>query len=612
MSLGPMFKCLRSCSLKTQLLFFSCVYALSGCAAPNDMLSVEAGSASDLVIVNARIARFDRPLDDQDTLYHIAINDETISEVSTDKQLILGTANQSTRLIDAQGKRVIPGLIDTHTHVVRGGRFYNLETRWEDVTSIREAMSLIRTQAERTPKGQWVRVIGGWSPYQFEEARMPTLAEINEAAPNTPVFILFLYSGGMLNEAGLRALNIDENSKAPQGSRYERDADGKPTGRLIAEPNPMILYQTIGALPGLSQADQYNSSIQFYRKLLSLGMTSAIDAGGGGHDFPDDYSATQRLASEGKLPMRVSAYLFPQEPDKEFNQFRKWMGNHSIDANHHLTLQNGYTIEGGGELLVWSASDFENFTAQRPDLAEHAEQDLHKVITLHVKKRWPFRIHATYDESITRVLNTLEKVNRKTPFDGLQWILDHAETISDENIDRVKQLGGGIAVQNRMAYAGEYFVERYGHELASRAPPLKRILAAGVPLGLGTDGTRVSSFNPWISYYWAVTGKTVGGLALKESDETLDRITALRLLSKDASWFSNEKGKKGDIKAGMLADLAILNQDIFTVEAEKLKKTESLLTIVGGKVEHAGTEYPRFMKDKLNATPSWSPVNLQN
>ena len=584
--------------------------ALYGCTSSR-ISDIQDRQISDLIITNALITQFDVPRADNNTMHHIAIKGDTIQHISANLAEVQRSADKNTQYIDAKGRRTIPGIIDSHTHVVRGGRFYNLETRWENVSTIDEALSLIREQAKRTPEGQWVRVIGGWSPYQFKEARMPTLQEINDAAPNTPVFILFLYSGGMLNQAGLDALGIDRTSKAPDGSRYERDANGRPTGRLIAEPNPMILYKTIGALPGLSEEDQYNSSIRFYRELLSLGMTSAIDAGGGGHLFPKDYIATKQLAHEGKLPLRVSAYLFPQEPGKESEQFAKWMSEYTIADNSHLTLRNGYTVEGGGELIVWSASDFENFTAERPELKESAKEDLRKVLVQHVNKRWPFRIHATYDESISRVVTTIEEVNATTPLDGLRWILDHAETISDNNIERVKALGGGIAVQNRMAFAGEYFVERYGMELARRAPPLRKILDAGIPLGLGTDGTRVSSYNPWISYYWAVSGKTVGGLKHMDDKAVLDRLTALRLLSKDAAWFSQEEGIKGELKEGLLADIAILNHDILLVEEEELKQTRSLLTIVGGKVEHAQEDYSHLAKPLPFASPAWSPVNFQ-
>jgi predicted amidohydrolase YtcJ len=120
-------------------------------------------------------------------------------------------------------------------------------------------------------------------------------------------------------------------------------------------------------------------------------------------------------------------------------------------------------------------------------------------------------------------------VNREIPFDGLHWFFDHCETITDRNIERVKALGGGIAVQNRMAFQGEYFVERYGAQQAKRIPPIRRMLEMGVPVGAGTDATRVSSYNPFLSLYWLITGKTIGGLkpANAHQDDIHRETTAL-------------------------------------------------------------------------------------
>lgn len=281
-------------------------------------------AAPDLIVTNAKVTSFSGG----ENLTAFAVENGVFTAISKDAASLLKDKDKDTKIINAGGRRVIPGLNDSHLHVVRGGRFYNSETRWEGIDSLEEALKLVSEQAKRTPKGQWVRVVGGWTPYQFKEKRMPTVEELNKAAPDTPVFVLFLYSGGLLNKAGLEALGINRDSVAPKGSRYERDADGNPTGRLIADPNPMILYQTIGALPPLSPEQQYNSSIQFYRHLLSLGETSAVDAGGGGHQFPKDYQASTKLAKDGELPMRVSAFLFPQKPGEELHQFQELPAKH--------------------------------------------------------------------------------------------------------------------------------------------------------------------------------------------------------------------------------------------------------------------------------------------
>jgi predicted amidohydrolase YtcJ len=236
------------------------------------------------------------------------------------------------------------------------------------------------------------------------------------------------------------------------------------------------------------------------------------------------------------------------------------------------------------------------------------ESELKAVIRHLVENRWPFRIHTTYNETIERALNVYEEVNREIPFDGLHWFFDHCETISDRNIERVKALGGGIAVQNRMAFQGEYFVERYGSQQAKRTPPIRRMLEMGVPVGAGTDATRVSSYNPYLSLYWLITGKTIGGLSLYPRENRLDRAEALKLYTMGSSWFSTEDGKKGALAPGQLADLAVLSGDYFSIPEEEIKHLESVLTIVGGKVVYATEEFSKLAPPPLPVSPSWSPV----
>lgn len=561
--------------------------------------------ASDMIVYNAKIKTFDGK-----SFTAFSVTDGRFDEVTNDAHQLLNKKDSGTIVIDAKGKRVIPGINDSHLHVVRGGRFYNLETRWEGLSTLKEGIELIKQQAARTPEGHWVRVVGGWSPYQFEEKRMPTSKELTQASPNIPVFVLHLYSGGILNNKAMEILGINKNSKAPKGSRYERDSEGNPTGRLIADPNPMILYKTIGALPHMSQEEQLNSSKQYYHRLLSLGVTSVIDSGGGGHTFPENYQASTALAVTGELPIRVSNYLFPQVPNQEINSFIQWMSNYKGNQNLHLDMTNGYVIEGGGELLAWKASDYENFTSDRPELHQDAENELEQVVRLHLLQGWPFRLHATYDESIERMLNLFEKIDKTQSLSSVRWIIDHAETVSDKNLKRIKQLGGAIAVQGRMAFAGEDFLQRYGKEQTKRTPPLNKMLELGIPVGLGTDGTRVSSFNPWATYYWAVTGKTVGGKKLYNKDNILDRLTALKLFTSGSAYFSGEELVKGQIQNGMYADFVILNHDVLTVNENKLMKTKSLLSVVDGKIQYADkSNYPHHYQKTEAALPLWSPVN---
>ena len=232
----------------------------------------------------------------------------------------------------------------------------------------------------------------------------------------------------------------------------------------------------------------------------------------------------------------------------------------------------------------------------------------HRVVRLLVEHRWPFRLHATYDESIGRFLDVFEAVNRDVPFDGLRWFFDHAETITERNLERVEALGGGIAVQHRMAYQGEYFIDRYGAEAAWQTPPIGKMLQMGIPVGAGTDATRVASYNPWVALYWLVAGKTVGGTPLYREANRLDRMEALRRYTRGSAWFSGDEDKKGAIAPGQLADLAVLSADYFSVPEEEIKGIESVLTLVGGQVVYGEGEFTRLAPPALPVPPDWSPV----
>ncbi|TXE10342.1 amidohydrolase [Gelidibacter salicanalis] len=564
--------------------------------------------AADLIVTNAKVAVMDN---NRTTTEAIAVKDGKILKTGTTAE-ILKLKSDGTKVIDAKGRTLIPGLNDSHLHLTRGGRFYNAELRWDGVKTLKRALEMLKEQAERTPDGQWVRVIGGWSPYQFEENRFPTPEEINEATGDVPAFVLYLYSRGWLNKAGLKAMDIDENTEAPEGSKFEKGPDGKLTGVLLAEPNPGILYARIGGLPPLSEQEMVNGSKQFYRELNSFGITSGIDAGGGGHKFPKDYTGTKAIAEKGEMPIRLSYYLFPQNKGEEYAEFQEWMANNKIGQNGEIHLDHGYELEGGGEFLAWSVGDFENFLAPQPMLEDRPtwREDLKKILKLHSDNGWPFRIHATYGETIAHILDVIEEVNKETngKLTSNRWLIDHAETIKDVELKRIKALNGGIAIQARMAYAGEYFVERYGAEKAKQAPPVKKMMDAGIPVGAGTDGTRVASYNPWPALYWLVSGKTVGGLQLAEASNKLTREEALYLYTKGSAWMSKEEDVKGTLENGMYADFTILSDDYFSVPEEQIKSLEAVLTVVNGKVVFGSKEYQKMNPPLPTIIPEWSPV----
>ncbi|AOF94653.1 amidohydrolase [Sphingobium sp. RAC03] len=556
-------------------------------------------TASDTIIVNAKVTTLDR---ENPVATAVAIRNGTFLAVGSEPE-VRAAAAPGAQVIDARGRRLIPGLIDSHIHVIRGGLNYNMELRWEGVPSLSEAMAMLKRQAENTPPPQWVRVVGGFTEHQFAEKRLPTLDEINAAAPETPVFILHLYDRALLNAAALRVIGYTKDTPNPPGGEIVRDAAGNPTGLLLAQPNAAILYATLAKGPKLREDYQLNSTRHFMRELNSLGVTSVIDAGGGFQNYPDDYQIIAKLHADGELTLRIAYNLFTQKPKEELKDFATWSTQVKPGQG-----DDTYRHNGAGEMLVYSAADFEDFRVARPDMPPEMEGDLEPVIRLLAERRWPWRLHATYDQTISRALDVFEKVNRDIPLQGLNWFFDHAETISERNIDRIAALGGGIAVQHRMAFQGEYFVERYGAKAAEATPPIKRMMDAGLPVGAGTDATRVASYNPWVSLSWLVTSKTVGGLTLYPARNRLDRETALRLWTEKNTWFSNEVGKKGQIKKGQFADLALLSDDYFSVPEREIVHLRAVLTMLGGKVVHGEGDFGALAPALPLPMPDWSPV----
>ncbi|MHA6203445.1 amidohydrolase [Dyella soli] len=557
---------------------------------------------ADLILRGGRFTTLDRSCPEAEA---VAIADGKFVAVGTAAD-VMALAGPRTRVVDLQGRRVLPGLIDNHLHIIRGGLNFNMELRWDGVRSLADAMAMLKRQVAITPSPQWVRVVGGFTEHQFAEKRLPTIDELNVVAPDTPVFLLHLYDRAILNAAALRVVGYTRDTPEPPGGEIVRDASGNPVGLLLAKPNAAILYATLAKGPKLPFDYQLNSTRHFMRELNRLGVTGAIDAGGGFQNYPDDYAVIEKLAADGQLTIRLAYNLFTQKPKEEKEDFLRW-----TQTSKYKQGDDYFRHNGAGEMLVFSAADFEDFRQPRPDMPPQMEGELEDVVRILAENRWPWRMHATYDETISRSLDVFERVNKDIPLQGLNWFFDHAETISERSIDRIAALGGGIAVQHRMAYQGEYFVERYGAAAAQATPPVARMLEKGVKVSAGTDATRVASYNPWVSLAWLVTGKTVGGLALYPRRNCLDRETALRMWTEYVTWFSNEEGKKGRIAVGQLADLVVPDRDYFGCPEDDIADTTSLLTIVGGRVVYGSGEFSSL--DEVNvpaAMPEWSPVRV--
>jgi predicted amidohydrolase YtcJ len=369
------------------------------------------------------------------------------------------------------------------------------------------------------------------------------------------------------------------------------------------------VYATIAHLPALYEhSERASSTEQFLRELNRFGLTSVVDAGESATAYPDDYEALATLARKPGFPIRISSFLLAQQPGKEL-EFWHDVTRHAVRSQNQARFrQGGYVLHGAGEVLAWSAHDYENFLAPRPLLSPEAIAETEAVARVIAQRQWPIRIHATYDETISQLLDIFDRVFSEVRYEA-RWFIDHAETITTRNIRRLKAMGGGIAVQNRLSFSGELFAERYGPQAALAVQPLRQMLEAGIPVGAGTDATRPASYNPWVSLYWMVTGRTVGGTQITAAESRLSRVEALRLYTAGSAWFSGEEAVKGTITPGQYADFAVLSDDYMSVPDEQIPSIESVLTVTGGDFVYSAPPFDDIAPSTLRpVSPEWSPV----
>jgi predicted amidohydrolase YtcJ len=586
------------------LITFVAISSFSGVQAQ----STPDDAGADLIVVNAKIFTGNRA---QPEATALAVKKGRIFSVGSDAD-ILSLKNSKTKVIDARSRRLIPGIVDAHTHVLND-MAYNYNVRWDGVPTLRRALTMLSEQAQRTPEGQWVKVIGGWSPYQFEENRFPTLAELRKAVPNRPMIVQYAYNRAFLNKRAMEALGVgtDRFPKLPD-IEFEKDSRGNPTG--VVHGYTWLFLALEAMVPQPTFDEQVSSMVYSIHGLNRFGVTSLID-NGGRWPYPEAQARVDVLARDNRLNVRmpfVDLQLGDGGPVNMVNLELEAITKTapiSPGQNLHPTLAHGHVYRGAGEVLSGEVHDHENF--DRPaviiepeKMRRFVEQDVMKL----VQRRIPFRMHISYNENISPFLDALEKVNETIPLDGLRWSLEHAETISPENIDRVKKLGGGIALDAKMALHADGFIKTYGREKALETPRLRTLVDSGIPLAMTTDAFRAATFNPWVGISWMVSGKSVSGSEVLAKDNRLSRAEALKLFTSGPAWFMNAEAELGVIAPGSLADFAVLDRDYFSVPEDQIKSISSVLTIMDGKVVFGAQDYSD-LTPKLPATlPVWSPV----
>lgn len=528
---------------------------------------------ADLIVTNAKVATLDAAGSFAQAL---AVQDGRIAAVGTSAAL-KKLAGPRTRVVDAGGRTLVPGLIDSHIHAVRAALSYATEVNWIGTHTIAEAMSRLGEAARRAKPGGWLIVAGGWTELQFAEKRRPTLAEIEAAAPDNPAYIQLFYHAVMMNPKAQAALGITADALPPRIS-VERDAAGAATGWLDGD--IVSISALFDRLPKPGFEENLAGTKQFFTELNRLGVTGVVDPGGFSI-APAQYAALFQIWREKALTVRVAYSIFSQNVGKEFEEYRTLTPLLPMGFGDDMLHFNGI-----GERIT--AAMYNNHSPN-----DAAKEKLYEIMLWAARQNLTLTIHWQENSSVGHLLDLFARVNRETPITALRWSIAHLDDGSPETFARMTALGVGWTMQDAMYFQGDSVLAKRG-AAAQHIPPIMTAVHAGVHVGAGTDAHRVASYNPFVALQWMLDGKTVSGKKTRGPDETPTRDEALRLYTAGSAWFSFDEKKRGSLEVGKLADFAILNQDYFKVGLEQLGRTESLLTVVGGKVVYAAPPFEAF------------------
>jgi hypothetical protein len=550
---------------KTRILRFAGLFFASLCT-----ISGAFAQGADLIVRNAKIAT----LDAQSTMAQaMAVSSGRIVAVGSNEQ-VQRLAGPSTRMVDAGGRTVIPGLIDSHIHAVRAALSYSTEVNWIGVKTIPEAMARLKDKAAQSKPGNWLIVAGGWTEAQFAERRRPTPAEVQAAVPGNPVWIQLFYQSLLMNDKAKEQLGLAAGT-APAGMSVERDAAGAASGWFGG--NIVGISALFDRLPKPDLADNVNGTKQFFRELNRLGVTGVVDPGGFSI-APAQYAALFRVWREQALTVRVAYSIFSQNVGAEMAEFKGLTPLLPMGFGDDMLHFNGI-----GERITGAM-----YNNNSPDAA--AKEKFLEIIRWAASQQLAVTIHWAEDKSVGQLLDLYEQVNRETPITGLRWSIAHLDNASPQTLSRMKALGMGWTMQDAMYFAGDRMIDSNPVE-AGRMPPMMSAVRMGVNVGAGTDAHRVASYNPFVALQWMLDGKTVSGRPTRGADETPSREMALRLYTAASAWFSFDEKHRGTLEIGKLADFAILDQDFFAVPLDQIGRTVSVMTVVGGRAVYTAAGF---------------------
>jgi predicted amidohydrolase YtcJ len=525
--------------------------------------------APDLLFTNGKVVT----VDERFTIAQaVAVKGDRIVAVGSTAE-IAKLAGPSTRTIDLRGRTAIPGLIDNHLHLLRGGNTWELELRWDGIYSRKQAIEMLRERAKKVGPGGWVFNIGGWATAQFADDRKPfTREELDAIAPDNPVALQESYYQVFLNSRALKEFGIEVGKPDPPDfvpGSIQRDAAGKPIGIIrgdIAATRPVA-----ARMPKLPPDRLEASTLQLVQDVNRAGLTSfgvaGCDAG--------VLEIMKRWQEQGRLTARIfciggATAGSPEQVEKsipQIAQMKLFQGDTFIDD----------VVFGESVYTPLHDRMFATDSEPTPDQLVQWRRMAMEI----AKAGLPLHVHAELHDTIDAFLDQIEAVNKQYPIRNLRWALAHVNQINAAQLERMKKLGMYAAVHPWAVINGAIMHEGFGHG-ADDMPPLATIQQSGITWGLGSDGTAANQFLPMTALAFAVTGKMAGGL--KVIRQTIDREDALIAYTRKNAYFVFHENDLGSIQAGKLADLVVLDRDYLTVPAEQIKDIKPVMTVVGGKV----------------------------
>jgi predicted amidohydrolase YtcJ len=530
-------------------------------------------SSADWVILDAELVGAPTP-----GLTALAIVQDHIAAVghSADMQPWIGP---HTRVVRAQGRSLIPGLIDSHIHAIRAGLTEHTEVQWSGVRHLHEALNRLQEQAHHSAPDSWIVVAGGWTPEQFVEQRGPTPHELEHVAPGRAVYVQRGYTGVILSSEGMRRLAQSAPADIIARLTAERDGQGQETGWLLGDAR--TISNVYEQLPRPSRQQQVQGTLAWLQRLSAWGITGVIDPGG--YNLPPSaYRPIQQVWREGRLTVRVNFSVSAPARGQELPDFQ------ALTALVPMGWGDGVLrFNGIGENVTWGM-----YNNEAPSATDQAA--LLSVLQWAAQHGYGATFHWNNNDTVHLLLDVLDRVNQDQPIAPLRWSIAHLNNASVPTLERMRQLGVGWLVQNASHFQREGMRQKLGAAALSRVPPLGDALRLGVPIGMGTDAHRVMDPNPFVCLQWLVDGLSVNGLPTRSAEHLLDRDTALRLYTQGSAWFSHDEHRRGRLDVGMLADLALLSDSYLRTPVDRIHQLGSQLTWLGGRAVHAAGPYVQY------------------